>query len=115
MNTCIECQSHFEEGIRRGVWETFCTETCVTRWDMRQQAGHALYDKLKKATHGQRFPVRTRGTGVQFTIVIVQKYGLRGYSVQDGTGRVRKGYKGMLLDNATLLDWCTHLEEVAPC
>lgn len=112
MNVCIECQSHIEAGIRRGDWQTFCNETCLTKWDTRQAKGQALFEKLKAATHGQRFAVRTRDTGVCFTIIIVRKYGLRGYTVRDATGKVRKGYHGMLLDNATLLDWCTYLEEL---
>lgn len=113
MNVCIECQSHIEAGIRRGDWQTFCNETCLTKWDTRQAKGQALFEKLKAATHGQRFAVRTRETGIPFTIIVVQKYGLHGYRVCDSAGKVRKGYRSLLLDNATLLDWCTHLEEIA--
>lgn len=109
MNICIECRTNFEEGIRRSVWHTFCTEACLTQWDTRQQGGQLLYAKLKAAKHGERFPVRS--SQETFTIVVVCKYGLRGYSILDSQKKYRS--RGMLLDNATLLDWCLHLEEVA--
>jgi len=70
---------------------------------------NTLYQRLRKATDGDHFPVRVKQTGKPFTIAVRAVGGLRGYGViPDGQTRVKGGH--LTLDPQRLQAWADELD-----
>lgn len=86
----------------------------------RNAAISRLYEKLRHGYDGDIIGVKTIPQAdvngsmtplVDFDIKIIKKYGIRWYAMKPTTQKRWQNGKAIIIDNSTLLDWCTHIEE----
>lgn len=86
--------------------DMYCTQH-ETREQFKQDMALA-----EKVLSGIPVNVYAERTDMHFTITSIKKYGLRWYTIKQN-GKAVKGKKGILLDKATVIDWCNNLVEIS--
>jgi hypothetical protein len=77
---------------------------------IRRPVDNSLYARLKR---GETVHVMAERTGLRFSVVPEHhETGLWAYSVRLEDGSISPGHNRVILDNATVRDWCSHLKEI---